>query len=180
MASDVGGLDAAGSAPAKVPAPPDDKRSQDAAMAEGINKYLATKENSPLQGMGDVFVRIARHWGVDPRLLVAVAGAETGFGTQIRRGQNNVMNDLWNRADVKNSHFPSLERAINGGAASVRHNIQAAAPDPKKNKPAGNFYVGHYCIGPDCKNGLNNIRKFMKEQGVDPDALGYLSPPGSP
>jgi hypothetical protein len=32
---------------------------------------------------------------------------------------------------------------------------------------------GRYCSGADCVNGLNNLNRFMREQGADPGALGY-------
>jgi hypothetical protein len=45
-----------------------------------IDKYLRER-GSPLAGRGATFVREGRKNGVDPLLLVAIAGAETEFGT---------------------------------------------------------------------------------------------------
>lgn len=50
------------------------------ASAADIDRYLAGKR-SPLAGLGGVFVRESAAVGVDPRLLVAISGAETSFGT---------------------------------------------------------------------------------------------------
>lgn len=49
-------------------------------VAGQIDAYLATKA-SPLTGLGTVFVDASATVGLDPRLLVAIAGAETSFGT---------------------------------------------------------------------------------------------------
>lgn len=51
-----------------------------AAVAAHLDGYLASKA-SPLTGLGAVFVAASDAHGLDPRLLVAIAGAETGFGT---------------------------------------------------------------------------------------------------
>jgi|GEM_PF-6644522 len=48
--------------------------------AARIDGYLASKQ-SPLTGSGAVFVAEAAAVGLDPRMLVAIAGAETAFGT---------------------------------------------------------------------------------------------------
>ena len=48
-------------------------------MAPALDAYLAARL-SPLTGHGAVFVREAGAVGLDPRLLVAIAGAETAFG----------------------------------------------------------------------------------------------------
>lgn len=52
----------------------------DAALAARIDAYLASKA-SPLTGQGAAFVAESRRVGLDPRLLVAIAGSETSFGT---------------------------------------------------------------------------------------------------
>lgn len=51
-----------------------------AAVAAHLDGYLASRA-SPLTGLGAVFVAASETHGLDPRLLVAIAGAETGFGT---------------------------------------------------------------------------------------------------
>lgn len=43
-----------------------------------INQFL-TAEGSPLAGLGRVFTKKSRKYGIDPRLLVAIAGAETSL-----------------------------------------------------------------------------------------------------
>src|SRR5262245_23527727 len=46
---------------------------QPQSMASRLNAYLQ-KKKSPLQGIGDPLVSDANAYGVDPRLLVAIAG----------------------------------------------------------------------------------------------------------
>lgn len=50
--------------------------------AADIDTFLASWQ-SPLTGLGAVFVADAEADGVDPRLLVAISGAETSFGTYV-------------------------------------------------------------------------------------------------
>ncbi len=52
----------------------------DANLASRLDSYLSAK-GSPLAGLGNVFVFQASAVGLDPRLLVAISGAETSFGT---------------------------------------------------------------------------------------------------
>lgn len=52
----------------------------DANLASRLDSYLSAK-GSPLAGLGNVFVYQSSAVGLDPRLLVAIAGAETSFGT---------------------------------------------------------------------------------------------------
>lgn len=52
----------------------------DANLASQLDAYLAAK-GSPLAGLGNVFVYQSTSVGLDPRLLVAISGAETSFGT---------------------------------------------------------------------------------------------------
>jgi hypothetical protein len=56
--------------------------------AAQINRYLRDK-GSPLAGYGGVFVREARKNHLDPLLLVAITGAESSFGTQVKPGTYN-------------------------------------------------------------------------------------------
>jgi cell wall-associated NlpC family hydrolase len=48
--------------------------------ASAIDAFLAS-QLSPLTGLGAIFVADGEAAGVDPRLLVAISGAETSFGT---------------------------------------------------------------------------------------------------
>jgi hypothetical protein len=79
------------------PLPPDfqeraEQRKQDAASAARIDGFISGgtwrirgdpryAERSPLDGFGDVFVRVGRKHGVDPLFLVAIATHENRLGT---------------------------------------------------------------------------------------------------
>ena len=49
-------------------------------LGGAFDSYLRRKK-SPLAGRGNMFVNVARNAGIDPRLLLAIAGTETSFMT---------------------------------------------------------------------------------------------------
>jgi hypothetical protein len=55
--------------------------------ASQIDAYLARK-NSPMAGLGGMLSGYARDYDIDPRLVVAIAGAETTFGLHTCAGNN--------------------------------------------------------------------------------------------
>lgn len=58
-------------------------------LAQKIDNYFKTK-GSPLAGYGATFVQIGQRYGVDPRVLVAISGAETSFG-KAGEGLKNII-----------------------------------------------------------------------------------------
>jgi len=80
-------------------------------LAANINKYLATK-GSPLAGLGNTFVTAGAQYGVDPRLLVAISGAESSFGKNLLGSYN-----AWGWGPGKN--FPNFKTAINSVASGL-------------------------------------------------------------
>lgn len=81
--------------------------------AKDINDYLR-EQGSPLAGKGAVFVREARKNGLDPRLLVAIAGAESAFGKNIKSGTYNPFG--WG----PHIPFKSWDQAISTVARGLR------------------------------------------------------------
>src|SRR5438105_2031014 len=80
--------------------------------SSAIDQYLSMR-SSPLTGHGNTFVNEGSNFSVDPRLIVAIAGAETSFGTRIC-GQFNAWNWFWclscNPGDrCARSPFPSWD-----------------------------------------------------------------------
>lgn len=63
----------------------------DVALSQQINQFLG-KRGSPLAGLGDQIVSAGQSAGVDPRLLVAISGGETGFGTT---GNATGLHNAW-------------------------------------------------------------------------------------
>ena len=51
-------------------------------LSQFLDAYL-TQQGSPLAGQGNAFVSSGQKYDVDPRLIVAISGAETSFGTKL-------------------------------------------------------------------------------------------------
>jgi hypothetical protein len=71
-----------------------------------IDDFL-TRKNSPLAGIGTALSGFARDYDVDPRLVVAIAGAETTFG-QHQCTDNNAWN-WFHRRTCPASSFTSYQ-----------------------------------------------------------------------
>jgi len=80
-------------------------------LAMSINHYL-TGKGSPLAGLGNAFVSAGAQYGVDPRLLVAISGAESSFGKQLLGAHN-----AWGWGPGAN--FPSFQAGINRVASGL-------------------------------------------------------------
>ena len=63
-------------------------------LARTIDRYLDAR-GSPLAGQGQKLVSYGQRYGVDPRLVVAIAGAETSFGTDPNAGDDPDHFNLW-------------------------------------------------------------------------------------
>ncbi len=77
--------------------------------AAQIGDYLARKK-SPMVGLGESFSNYGRAYNVEPRLIVAIAGAETGFGRHVCADKNS-----WNwfyRRNCPESPFPTYEAGL--------------------------------------------------------------------
>lgn len=79
---------------------------------ETIDAYLSSR-GSPLAGNGLNFVIHGLAYNVDPRLIVAIAGAETTFGTDMGcNGAFNAWSWFWNDFQCGQSGFGSWEAGI--------------------------------------------------------------------
>jgi hypothetical protein len=137
-------------------------------LAQQIDTYLTTNApNSPLSGMGSTIVADSVLYGVDPRLLVAVAGAETGYGTNITAGANNIFNNLYSGL---NSPFDSVDSAILNEAKMIGR--------------SNGYYFGQgltttasfystYCQGAACGTGLTNLNNFLNALGGNVNNLRW-------
>jgi cell wall-associated NlpC family hydrolase len=84
-----------------------------AGVAGQLDAYLTTK-GSPLTSRGTTFVAEAARVGLDPRLLVAISGAETSFGTY--GPSQTIFNPFGMGPGIV---YPSWEAAIAAAASNL-------------------------------------------------------------
>ncbi|MGQ9494041.1 MAG: peptidoglycan DD-metalloendopeptidase family protein [Anaerolineae bacterium] len=146
-----------------------------AISAEIIDDYLRHKD-SPLVGHGQIFVDKGRQYNIDPRLLVAIAGAETSFGKRLCTPYN-----AWNwfyTGRWCDAPFGSWDEGIdrvneglkrlyfNGGLdGTIRNTIPLIGE--------------RYC--PGCTNWVSNVTFFYQtELGGDVNNLIFAGSPPTP
>jgi RHS repeat-associated protein len=151
-----------------APEPPPPPQSQCAVTPQSLDSYLASK-NSPLAGQGRNLFNAGSQYNVDPRLIVALAGAETTFGTDITRGQFNAWNWQYN-GPGNQAPFSSWAAGINAVTRGIGGPLYFGANPPLTTAPA---IYGKYCYGAGCATGLNNLTTFLKQQGADPNSLKF-------
>lgn len=130
--------------------------------ASVINAYL-TRKGSPLNAEGENFMAVGRQYDLDPRFLVAIAGAESGFGTNVTSGTNNAWN--W-RYHGSRSPFTSWLT----GMTSVAKGLTKA--NSVYDLTNTSVFYAKFCAG-DHTVGLRNLNTFMREQGADVTMLGF-------
>lgn len=132
--------------------------------AGDLDAYLAVK-GSPMAGQGAAFVASGAAWQVDPRLLVAIAGSESGFG-QITCGDHNA----WGWGCPNHPYgWSSWAEGIDAVAQGLRTNYLADgltsvaaiqtryAPNGAANDPTNLN-----------SNWTINVSRFLVELGGDP------------
>jgi hypothetical protein len=135
---------------------------------EDIDLYLACW-NSPLEGEGETFWEAGRANDVDPRLLVALAGAESSFGKAICT-PFNAWN--WSYRGVCKSPFDSWSDGIWTVAEGVRRIYLDGGKNTIHTMSDGRR--PSYC-GKGCGFWIPNVTRFFRDQGGDPmsDDLGF-------
>lgn len=146
-----------------------------ATTAADIDTYLAAK-GSPMAGNGAAFITSGSAWKVDPRLLVAIAGAESNFG-QITCGDFNA----WGYGCPNNPFgWTSWADAIDTVTKGLRTNYlaegrtsvvliqQKYAPSGAANDPTGLN-----------NNWVINVSRFLIELGGDPQNIDLSGVAGS-
>lgn len=136
--------------------------------AAGIDAYLASK-GSPMTGQGAAFMMSAMRWRVDPRLLVAIAGAESSFG-QVTCGPNNA----WGWACPND---PADFATWAAGIDTVTEGLRSYYLD--EGRTSVSLIQQKYCpVGAaNDPTGLNshwsqNVTRFLLEQGGNPAMIG--------
>ncbi len=133
--------------------------------ATEIDDYLHGKM-SPLEGLGADLLEIANQWNIDPRLLVAIAGTETSFGTNLGcNTQFNAWSWFWS-GSCSTSSFSSYREAITSVAKGLRLKYinQGRTTIPQ---------IGQKYCASGCQNWVSNTNTFYEtELGGDPNDLG--------
>jgi len=86
-----------------------------------VDNFLA-KHNSPMTGMGSVFVREADKYNLDYRLLPAIAFQESTLGKKIPRGSHNAFGWAIYTGANSGATFKDWEHAIEVVAAGLKKN----------------------------------------------------------
>ena len=141
--------------------------------AESLDRYLQSK-GSPLAGEGAAFLESGVEHELDPRLIVAIAGAESYFGIQTCAPFNAwgwgcptspfSFRD-WAHA-IDTITLGLRENYVDDGLTTVGEIHLRYAPPNAKNDPTDLNYAW-----------ANNVARFLVEQGGDPeDVEGVLGP----
>lgn len=156
------------SAPAAqaTPTPSSATAAPSGSLVERIDAYLASKA-SPLTGLGAVFVREGARVGVDPRLIVAIAGSETSFGTygpaiEIHNPFGlgpHIPYPSWDAAIAAAATTLSGQFYLGEGRVTIAAIQQRWAPHGATNDPTGLN-----------SNWTRNVGLYFAEQGGDPAA----------
>lgn len=132
--------------------------------ASAIDAYLR-KKGSPLAGLGSTFLSAGKKYGVDPRLLVAISGAETSLG-QYGPSQR-IKNPFGMGPHIQyGSYGESIMAAaknlglnyIGEGRDTIPEIQQKWAPSNAENDPTGLN-----------NNWVKNVSTYYSEMGGDPD-----------
>jgi len=138
-----------------------------------IDQYLGSKHianiqgqvvPSPLNGLGSTFVDNGSQYGVDPRLIVAISGAESSFGVHICAA-NNAWNWFWN-VTCANSPFDSW----NSGITTLSHFMAKSYILHGYNTVS--LIGARYCAA-GCENWVPNVTEFLADMGGDPSSLTW-------
>ena len=98
------------------PEPPTWPREPAPVEADALDRFLAARD-SPMAGLGKKLLDVGWRYNVDPRLLVAIAGADTSFGRALCTDYN-AWNWFW--FEWCNSPFESWEQAAEEVARGLR------------------------------------------------------------
>jgi RHS repeat-associated protein len=164
-----------GGGPPETPVPQD---SCDLRLTAEI-KALLTSKNSPLASYSAWFVAVGLMDDIDPRLLVAMSGAESGFGTShVATADNNAFGILHK---VGQSYVPVVYSSF-GVNVSAAGNVVENQVYNRGNDTVNLLYSGQpgaYCQntpGFPCSSGAANVTKFLVGMGGNPNDLAFPCP----
>lgn len=135
-----------------------------------IDAYL-NRKGSPMMGMGGAFANYGRTYNVDPRLVVAISGAETTFGKHLCAPHN-----AWNwfhHGNCPASPFSSYP----AGAEEVTRFLRLSYLN--KGYDTVPLIRAKYCAA-GCENWVPLVMAFLDEMPAGPLAAPLPSPPAAP
>ncbi|HEX5283594.1 MAG TPA: hypothetical protein VFW30_05700 [Bryocella sp.] len=147
--------------------------SQTAVSARQIDQFLAAKQiatkqgnivTPPLNGLGSVFVNDGSQYSIDPRLIVAISGAESSFGVRICTS-NNAWNWFW-QGPCPSSPFDSWS----SGIETLSHYMDKSYILHGYNSVA---LIGQKYCASGCSNWVPDVTLFMTQLGGDPSSLAW-------
>jgi hypothetical protein len=144
-------------------------------LGSKIDSYL-WREHSPI-GDGAVFFSQGVQWDVDPRLIVAIAGAESSFGTRWVDCQQihfNAWSWFWG-GTCPTSPFASYADGINTVTKFMRlayfNHGQTTIPLIQSGTAAN---PGHQYCAKNCSNWIKNVtNSYKSDQGGDTSDLTF-------
>lgn len=125
----------------------------------------------PLAGQGQVLLDRGREFGVDPRLIAAIAGAETTFGRHLC-GTFNAWNWFWNGTCAA-SPFDTFQ---NGIRTVSKFMVKSYLRKGYTTIPQ---IGGKYCAE-GCGNWVPLVTQFYSEMGGNLSDLSYSEAPVAP
>ena len=142
----------------------------DADLAAKIDAYLAAK-NSPLAGYGAAFVSSGVFYNVDPRLIVAIAGAESSFALDWAACSPSGFN-AWSwfyNGSCPASPFTSYAEGVSKVTSGLRRIYLS------KGYTTIPLIASKYCAS-GCEGWIPNVTRFYTDLGGDSNDLTYETP----
>ena len=139
---------------------------QVAQLPQEIDQYLTQKNtpSKPLASLGQDFVSLGSQYGVDPRLVVAISGAESSFGAHVCT-QSNAWNWFWEGPCPK-SPFDSWE----SGIQTVTHFMHKSYLLKGYNTIP---LIGAKFCAVGCEHWVPNVTQFFSDLGGDSSNLAW-------
>ncbi len=141
--------------------------------AAALDAYLAGK-GSPLAGSGAAFVASAGQVGLDPRMLVAISGAETSFGTY---GPSQLIHNPFGMGPGR--VYGSWGEAIAAAANNLAGPIYLGAGKVTIGQISGTWAPMGAVNDPGNLNSnwTRNVSRYYAEMGGDPASSVFTSSP---
>lgn len=143
----------------------------DPQAGSNIDTYLEG-QGSPIAGNGPVFFSSGVQWDVDPRLIVAIAGAESSFGTQWVNCPDSGLN-AWSwfyNGTCQDSPFTSFAHGIMTVTKFMRLHYFDTGQTTIQGLTANPTH--RYCVT-NCASWVGNVTNFYTAQGGDTKDLTF-------